>query len=78
MAHAILRGYVDSFGNSLPNYHYENLQRLYELRNSEPRSSGVVVDATTPIRANSILEQDPTSLKTSSKAVAMRPISKAL
>ena len=30
LAHAILRGYVDSFGNSMPNYHYENLQRLYE------------------------------------------------
>ncbi|MCQ5343843.1 3-deoxy-7-phosphoheptulonate synthase, partial [Megasphaera massiliensis] len=30
MAHAILRGYVDSIGNSLPNYPYEHLQRLYE------------------------------------------------
>ena len=27
-AHAILRGYVDKFGNSSPNYHYEHLQRL--------------------------------------------------
>lgn len=28
LAHAILRGYVDNFGNSKPNYHYEDLQSL--------------------------------------------------
>ena len=30
-AHAILRGYVDSSGRSLPNYHYEDLIKLSEL-----------------------------------------------
>lgn len=30
-AHAILRGYVDKFGNSMPNYHYEDLRRVNEL-----------------------------------------------
>ncbi len=30
-AHAILRGYVDKFGNSHPNYHYEELMNLVEL-----------------------------------------------
>ena len=30
-AHAILRGYVNSHGQSLPNYHYEDLMRLAEL-----------------------------------------------
>ena len=30
LAHAILRGYVDNFGNSLPNYHYEDLHNLLE------------------------------------------------
>lgn len=30
MAHAILRGYVDKFGNSSPNYHYEHLRRLFD------------------------------------------------
>ncbi|MBQ3084940.1 MAG: 3-deoxy-7-phosphoheptulonate synthase [Clostridia bacterium] len=29
--HAILRGYVDSSGRSLPNYHYEDLTKLCEL-----------------------------------------------
>ena len=31
LAHAILRGYVDSHGISHPNYHYEDLARLCEL-----------------------------------------------
>lgn len=30
-AHAILRGYVDSYGASHPNYHYETLSRLADL-----------------------------------------------
>ena len=30
-AHAILRGYVDKFGNNHPNYHYEDLQIVMEL-----------------------------------------------
>ena len=29
--HAILRGYIDSSGRSLPNYHYEDLSKLNEL-----------------------------------------------
>ncbi len=29
LAHAILRGYVDNYGHSLPNYHYEDLANLY-------------------------------------------------
>lgn len=29
-AHAILRGYMDNYGRSIPNYHYEDLARLNE------------------------------------------------
>ncbi len=29
-AHAILRGGVDSYGNDIPNYHYETVMRLFE------------------------------------------------
>lgn len=29
-AHAILRGYVNKHGQSMPNYHYEDLENLYE------------------------------------------------
>ncbi len=38
LAHAILRGYVDKDGQSFPNYHYEDLIRLYDSyseRNTE-------------------------------------------
>lgn len=31
LAHAILRGYVDEFGRSVPNYHYEDLNRVYDM-----------------------------------------------
>jgi 3-deoxy-7-phosphoheptulonate synthase len=31
LAHAIMRGYVDRDGDSLPNYHYEDLMKLCEL-----------------------------------------------
>ncbi len=31
MAHAILRGYMNKHGQSIPNYHYEDLVQLYEL-----------------------------------------------
>jgi 3-deoxy-7-phosphoheptulonate synthase len=31
MTHCILRGYVDKFGRSIPNYHYEDLWKVREL-----------------------------------------------
>ena len=31
LAHAILRGYVNHFGTSMPNYHYENLKKVLDL-----------------------------------------------
>ena len=30
LAHAILRGYVNKHGEAIPNYHYEDLEHLYE------------------------------------------------
>ncbi|MBQ8344207.1 MAG: 3-deoxy-7-phosphoheptulonate synthase [Clostridia bacterium] len=46
MAHAILRGYVNKHGQSLPNYHYEDLVHLLELYNKTNLvNPGVVVDA---------------------------------
>ena len=45
MAHAILRGYVNKHGQSLPNYHYEDLVHLLELYNkTNLENPGVVVD----------------------------------
>ena len=45
MAHAILRGYVNKHGQSLPNYHYEDLVGLLEIYNKTNLvNPGVVVD----------------------------------
>ena len=57
-AHAILRGYVDSFGNSMPNYHYENLQRLYEAYGKRDLAHpAVIVDANHANSGKKYLEQ---------------------
>lgn len=46
LAHAILRGYVDNFGRSHPNYHYENLRELFELYGKYGLANpAVIVDA---------------------------------
>lgn len=45
LAHAILRGYVDSHGITHPNYHYEDLARLCDLyAGSGLVNPGVIVD----------------------------------
>ena len=45
MAHAILRGYVNKHGQSLPNYHYEDLVHLLEAYDKAKLvNPGVVVD----------------------------------
>ena len=46
LAHAILRGYVNRHGESIPNYHFEELERLYNsycARNLE--NMALIVDA---------------------------------
>ncbi|NLH63162.1 MAG: 3-deoxy-7-phosphoheptulonate synthase [Erysipelotrichaceae bacterium] len=44
-AHAILRGYVDKFGRSHPNYHYEDLQNLLEeYHKTDLKNPAVIVD----------------------------------
>lgn len=45
-AHAILRGYVDATGRSVPNYHYEDLQMLCDLYGkTDLKNPACVVDA---------------------------------
>ncbi|MBR2296334.1 MAG: 3-deoxy-7-phosphoheptulonate synthase [Clostridia bacterium] len=52
MAHAILRGYVNKHGQSLPNYHYEDLVHLLDLYSkTNLENPGVVVDTN---HANSV------------------------
>lgn len=43
--HAILRGYVDKFGRNMPNYHYEDLQNVFELyAERDLANQAVIVD----------------------------------
>lgn len=45
LAHAILRGYVDKFGNSSPNYHYEYIQRTLDMYRERKLSyPAIIVD----------------------------------
>ncbi len=45
LAHAILRGYINKHGQSLPNYHYEDLTHLAALyAESGLQNPGVIVD----------------------------------
>ena len=46
LAHAILRGYTNKSGKSLPNYHYEDLVRLFEMYSAKNlENMAVIVDA---------------------------------
>ena len=45
LAHAILRGYVDERGHSVPNYHYEDLQSLCEIyTENDFKNPALIVD----------------------------------
>lgn len=56
--HAILRGYVDAQGKSLPNYHYEDLVRLYEMYLAKNLSNmGLIVDTNHANSGKKPLEQ---------------------
>ncbi len=58
LAHAILRGYVDKHGNSHPNYHYEDLQLVYNLyAKSGLLNPAVIVDANHSNSGKQWLEQ---------------------
>lgn len=57
-AHAILRGYVNKYGQSLPNYHYEDLIGLYELyKNSGLENPAVIIDTNHANSGKKYLEQ---------------------
>ena len=58
LSHAILRGYVDNFGNSMPNNHYENLERLDEAyKKSGLTNPAVIIDTNHANSGKKYLEQ---------------------
>jgi 3-deoxy-7-phosphoheptulonate synthase len=58
LAHAILRGYVNKQGHSMPNYHYEDLAHLWELyAQRELQNPSVIVDTNHANSGKRYLEQ---------------------
>ncbi len=58
MAHAILRGYVNRHGEAIPNYHYEELEHLYDSYAAKGlRNMALVVDANHSNSAKKFWEQ---------------------
>ena len=58
LTHCILRGYVDSRGNSHPNYHYEDLEQLCGLyAASDLANPAVIVDTNHSNSGKKYLEQ---------------------
>lgn len=58
LAHAILRGYVDAYGRSHSNYHYEDLIGLYEYYQKEKlENPAVIVDCNHANSGKKYLEQ---------------------
>lgn len=57
-AHAIMRGYVDRFGKTHPNYHYEDLTRLYDTyQATKLKNTSVIVDTNHSNSGKKYLEQ---------------------
>ncbi|MBR6794114.1 MAG: 3-deoxy-7-phosphoheptulonate synthase [Clostridia bacterium] len=58
LTHAILRGYIDSSGRSLPNYHYEDLLKLSQLYAASGLANpSVIVDTNHANSGKQYLEQ---------------------
>lgn len=57
-AHTILRGYVNHFGTSMPNYHYENLQTVLEMYNERNLANpAIIVDCNHSNSGKKYIEQ---------------------
>ncbi len=58
LAHAILRGYVNKHGDSMPNYHFEELERLYNAYTAKGlQNMALIVDANHANSAKKYQEQ---------------------
>ena len=58
LAHAILRGYVNRHGEAIPNYHFEELERLYNAYSARGlQNMALIVDANHSNSAKKYMEQ---------------------
>ncbi len=58
LAHAILRGYVDEYGRSIPNYHYEDLNTVFDMYGEKGLSNmAAIIDTNHANSGKKYLEQ---------------------
>ena len=58
LAHAIMRGYVNKHGDAIPNYHFEELERLYNAYTAKGlENMALIVDANHSNSAKKYMEQ---------------------
>ena len=58
LAHAIMRGYVNKHGDAIPNYHFEELERLYNAYSAKGlQNMALIVDANHSNSAKKYQEQ---------------------
>jgi 3-deoxy-7-phosphoheptulonate synthase len=59
LAHAIMRGAVNQFGQCIPNYHYENLIRLAEAYAKRRLVNPAVIIDTNHANSNKLFDEQP-------------------
>ncbi len=59
MAHCVLRGAVNQYGRSLPNYHYEDLQILVQLYAERDLKNPACLIDTNHANSSKMYEQQP-------------------
>jgi len=70
LTHAILRGYVNRHGEAIPNYHFEELEYLYNTYCAKGlKNMACIVDATTPTPTRSTWSSPASARKCSIPAV---------
>lgn len=58
LSHAILRGYVNKHGEAIPNYHFEDLEHLYNVYSAKGlQNMALIVDANHSNSAKKYMEQ---------------------
>lgn len=77
-AHAVLRGAVDAYGNNIPNYHYEDVVRLYDMYVGEHlQNPAVIIDTNhsnsnkQPLEQVRIAKEIVTNMHASEKVAAL-------
>lgn len=63
LAHTILRGAVNKHGQSIPNYHFEDLIRLYEMYNDRDLANPATIIDANHANSNKIYSEQPRIVK---------------